>query len=239
MNPRTIINLLRLYILENKTWFLQSAVALFIATIILTPILGLQFHNVIFTIYFISMVGRFFQKTKPGEAIRYYTIPATAIERMVAAVFMIYSFWLVMTLLITTGAWLSDILMNKPIIHLNSVDVDPFTYLEMQLNQFGKVSLIISIFLFGSVYFKSSAVGFTFVSIVLLGLVSSMILGVSATWMLDVYSDAMQGRSGMYISNNEIQFLWQYSNVIDVVICTITLGFFYTLTYFKLRETEV
>ncbi len=212
-------------------------ICLFAAAVIVSPYLGIGICNILFSIYLILIAGRFFQKTKTGEAIRYHSLPSTPGEKLASAVIMLYAYWLVSVIIIFTGAFLGELLI-EPLIYVNNGPIDIANYFEITINQISTHSLLIAVFLFGSSYFKKNAVISTFLSIIIVCIIFSIFIGTGGGWMLHGFASTMNS-GNLHLTLGELSVLSKFEGLIEWIIYAITLLFFYTLTYFKLRETEV
>jgi len=104
------------------------------------------------------------------------------------------------------------------------------------LDMFIGFAIVQSIFLLGSIYFKRSTIGKTFLSII----VFSVVIGLIELILLKLNFDTTSIQSqNINISLLEVKSMFPGLEVVGEIIKYATVPFFWVVSYFRLTEKEV
>jgi len=259
MNTKRIFQLFRAHFIENKKMLLICGVIVlgvqaFAFTVDAAPELSPATH---FLIMF-WIAGTFFQHSlKRNNSIHFFNLPVTAAEKFTHAVLFLVIFTVVTHLLTIAGACIGHYVIHPLLnttLHPNRwVLCGRPTVLEQllpTLRLYLRFSIFGSIFLFGSIYFKKNALWKTIVSgigVVFVVLSYYVLLLYNVVFRIFSFdTDAMyllKIRSSEFTMNATglINFqLWQGNTLFgSSEFFMVVILFFLTLTYLRLRETEV
>jgi hypothetical protein len=243
MDITRIINLFRAYFIEKKRKLLiMTIIAFAVATLqsidgSLNTLIALPF------IFTTVLAGMFFQSSlKRNNSVHFFNLPVTAGEKLVNAIVVLITLTITFYIIVVAGTYTGYYLL-RPAFNLgNGSIVDGMVILKSSIwysELYLLFAAILSVFLFGSIYFKRNAFWKTLLS----GL--SFLLGI-ALYSLLLFWIAFRGveNSNLYWSNydnstninlSDYLFFPNYEYIIPIII---TL-FFLSLTYLRLKETEV
>lgn len=165
----------------------------------------------------------------------FFNLPTTTGEKFTHALIVILSAGIALRILAITGALTGHFLI-RPLIYFESSSIlSGMDILKMNIWSFSDYlvnAFVISGFLFGSIYFKKSALIKTF------AITIGFLFGIAFYFVGLIY--VVFGKSSLSDESINIDianfvFLQNYYYLIPVVLAL----FFFSLTYLRLRETEV
>ena len=189
----------------------------------------------IISVFFVLYSGRVFSNLKyKDNAFHYLTIPASTLERVVTNIFLIHIYYIIYVwVLVSLGALLRGCIYPNFIQNLGINEVfSSRSFVIFDIWDYLVLICLQAIFMFGSVYFKKNAIAKTLLSIAGFGLLISFIIILLST-------DMFNNTTGLVLhSRLSINFLWG-GLYLPKIICVASTFFFWVLTYFRLKETEV
>jgi hypothetical protein len=249
MNTTRIINLLRAYFVENKKMLLicciiSFGVFAFLHTIVAAPELSIFLPPLIM----FWVAGTFFQYSlKRNNSTHFFNLPVTAAEKFVHAILVLAVCSVAIRLLAIAGAYVGYYVIHP----LLNTDIDTNRWIwcgkpsiweqyRMYFKEFTHAYLMpLSIFLFGSIYFKKNAFWKTIVSGI--GFMFGYVLYVFALLFIAFGTIKPRFNTGIHSFNTVIDmppntlFLQEHYYIIPIALAV----FFLSLTYLRIRETEV
>jgi len=240
MNITHIINLFRAYFIENKKRLLICCLATFAALAF-----GFSFSAMpevtpffpYFVLFFLVAFGN--SSLIKNSSHHFNTLPASTLEKFVHAIFSIICLGVLLELFALAGACTGRFLI-MPFLR-SEINTHGYSFLSlflMDLKGYLIFAMILALFLFTSIYFKKNAflktigvsIGFNFaISLYFLALIYIS------------FRDKMYKNIDIQIDNSlninllENQFFQTYWYLFPIAI----IIFFLSLTYLRLRETEV
>jgi hypothetical protein len=236
MNITRITHLFRAYFIENKKMLLIGCLIVFAAAIV---DLTLSYHAELSPIaaFFIIFwtAGRFFQPSlKRNNSTHFFNLPVSAGEKLIVVIVITLVFSIVIALLFQAGAY-TGYYAVRPI--LNPVESNMYQERGLSVNDLWNIqehlyfAVVLFVFLFGSVYFKKNAFWKTFACgtgfFIGIGLYLLALLRLSFGNISEIGAETTVGlRDYSFLENNHF---------IPIAL----ILFFLSLTYLRLRETEV
>jgi hypothetical protein len=243
MNITHLIQLFRAYFIENKRTLLICCLisfgllALAFATNAMPEILPI-------TPYFITLwiAGSFFQfSLKKNSSVHFFNLPVTTAEKFTHAVLSILFIGVVIHLLAFAGAYFGYYVIY-PLLHINIDEVRwlandrPSIWKQLTWRRDPNLTygVTLAALLFGSIYFKTKAI---FKS---LGSGLSFLIGIGlyfwALFSIIFCKEINSANRGSINFNLTDSPFWQeYYYIIPITL----IVFFLSLTYLRLKETEV
>ena len=245
MNINNIIKLIKAYFYENwqndviYNFLVIMAVALF--SMLMSPFqVGVVFFATFFLIVYYPC--RLFSKLhRPSSRMHYLLLPATNGEKVVAGMFLANVYYVLgIVLSLTIG-----LLLGYGILYLVKPGI--FDFHEMYLGRFfkdfiltyGKNALLvyasISTMFFAAIYFKKSP----FWKLLLTGFVVSMVLGAimfGVDWLNELVTVPAEIRNGNYYKTE--QYIATSDKWFPYVAYSVTIVYFYAMSFLRMRETE-
>ena len=231
MNITHIINLFRAYLIENKRILLIYCLITFVVTILGFSTNSLQVLAILvpyFILYWVA--GTFFQSTlKRDNSTHFFTLPVTALEKFIHAVAVIIFLGVILLALEIAGAYIGAYLL-RPLYNIGPIvwQMDKSIY---KLISFDALSTL-SLFLFGSIYFVKNAFIKTWATVSGIT-IGAIIYFVGLVFL--VFGNI--GNIGNSVSIN-LANPYLFENYFYLISIAFAL-FFLSLTYLRLRETEV
>lgn len=230
MNTTRILHLLKAYFIENKkTMLIFGAIVLGVAAIetFIKPIYPSGTTG--FWIAIVLVISAtFFQKVqKTGRNTQYFTLPANSFEKLLAGFITIHLLWIFLIFGEIIGYLLGYSAKGITNSFIFPFDLNKDTY---DLNMFYIIEGFIPILLFGSIYFKNNSIIKTPLSFLLVGLGSGFLM---LLVMFALSGFNFENMEGLNFNMNNLP------NWVSYLGGTISILFFYSLTYLRLKETEV
>jgi hypothetical protein len=236
MNITRIINLFRAYLIENKKklliiCFITFGIVAFGLTVSREFETFLSFPY--YALFFLACFTIFGFKS---NRMHFFILPSTTAEKFLYAIVTIVIMGAVLYLLSLAGAYIGYYLIH-PLIYfetsnyLGGIDIlnDSIWAWESYLS----FASTLSVFLFGSIYFKTNAFFKT------LGIVVGFLFGIGIYFLILFYiifgNTISSDDSLSFNIASDYVFLQNYWYVVPIAI----IVFFLSLTYLRLRETEV
>ncbi len=230
-----IIKYVRLFFITNRNWWMPIFIVFAISLLItFLSSVGISFGtaNTMVTCTVIIFISKFFHYEKSGQALQMYTLPISALEKFIGALVSAYAIYGVTMVSVLAGAAVGN-LLKKFIFDAYQVTWfldDMPSSVELLLS-----AAWISIFLFGSVYFKRSPVWKTLGIVLLYSYIISTFAFVLFAFLRP------QPEAGAFLQGFSIAFtsetlhfnLYFYATIIFIVLI------FHVLTFLRIRETEV
>jgi hypothetical protein len=224
MNTRNLVNLTRRYFIEGGrkdiTTFLM--VILIIAILDFIQPLGVSntFMLLVLNIMAILYAGRIFSIFQPvSKTIHYLTIPASSAEKTLFNACLVYLYY---NVLLVAALFLGSVLgelLRKLIISSYEFNL----FFPITWNELFTLLTFESVFIFGSIYFKTHPV----VKTLLWMLAVSLVLFLVDSSIMNIYNRKA------FISASTIDI-----ERIRLYICIVIFVFFNFMTWLRLRETE-
>ncbi len=233
MNFRNIINLSRRYFIEGgrkdiTTFFIVTLIIAFIGFI--QPMGRVSDSFMAFVLFIMSVLyaGRTFSIFQPvSKTIHYLTIPASTAEKTLfnaCLVYLYYNALLIAALFL--GTTISE-LIHK----LMSSDYNFQLYFPFDWSDLLSLLTLESVFLFGSIYFKTHPVAKTLLSLMVI-MIFFFILDTS---IFGHYMNSLSPEKMMHLNKSmEEATINHYA----YGFCIVVFVFFNFMTWLRLRETE-
>jgi hypothetical protein len=191
-------------------------------------------------VFVIIIAGMFFQSSlKRNNNVHFFNLPVTAGEKLVNAIAVLTIFAIVFHIMVVVGTYTGYYFIRPAFnIGANMFVVDGMSILKLSIWDSEKYALFataLSVFLFGSIYFKRMALLKTFaigVGFLIAIALYNLLLRFIAFENLTSFT---KGEDSFKINMFHTLFYGGYEYIIPIII---TL-FFLSLTYLRLRETEV
>ena len=228
MNTRNLVNLSRRYFIENGRKDITTfiTVALIVAFLDFIQPMGVSDFFFILVLYIMAILyaGRIFGIFQPvSKTIHYLTIPASSGEKTLFNACLIYLYYNAMLIAaLFLGASLGE-LLSKLII----TDYVFQLHFPLSWNEFFTMLTFESIFMFGSIYFKTHPI----IKTLLCMLAISLVLFIIDSSIISTHSP--ESIYQFFLSTSEID-----SNRIRLYISIVIFIFFNFMTWLRLRETE-
>ncbi|MDR2971277.1 MAG: hypothetical protein LBU83_05025 [Bacteroidales bacterium] len=245
MNILNITNLFRAYFIENKKTLLiccliSFGLLAFAFTVNTMPEI-LPITPYIITLWF---AGSFFQSSlKKNNSTHFFNLPVSNAEKFIHSVLTIIIIGAVIHLLSFAGAYTGYYLIH-PLLNNNIEEyqwivnnkIAVWDQLLMQKEAYWTYSVGGTALLFGSIYFKSKAIIKSVGSGlgILLGISFYFLALISITFRALFNAEPLY-RSSININFSDTPFLQEYYFLIPIAL----IVFFLSLTYLRLKETEV
>ena len=245
MNITRIINLFKAYFIEYKKKLLILSIIIF-AVAMLESIDGLlEFSVALHFGILIAVAGMFFQPSlKRNNSTHFFNLPVTAGEKLAHAIVVLVTLTVVFHIITVAGTYAGYYLIrpifntgvNRFVVNGMSILEESIWYLEVYF----LFAAALSTFLFGSIYFKKMALFKTMafgvgLLLIILPLYNLLLLfiafGSSAPFTGGEYSFEITSSVNMLHTSF-------YEGYTYIILSVITL-FFLSLTYLRLKETEV
>jgi hypothetical protein len=240
MNITRIINLFRAHFIERKRMLLiLSIIAFAVAT--LDSINGLLEQSVaLFFIFLIVIAGMFFQSSlKRNNSVHFFNLPVTAGEKLVNAIVVLITLTIVFQIIMVAGAYTGYYLIRPAFnIEASGFIVDGISILKLNIwDSEGYVlfAAALSVFLFGSIYFKRMA----FLKTLAIGAGFFIVIFLYNLLLISIAFGNSLGEYSFY-DTRRVQMLHAsfYEGFEYIIPIMITL-FFLSITWLRLKETEV
>jgi hypothetical protein len=245
MNITHLIHLFRAYFIENKKTLLICCLisfgllALAFATNAMPEILPVTPYLIMLWI-----VGSFFQfSLKKNNSVHFFNLPVTTAEKFTHSILAILFIGIVIHTLAFAGAYFGYYVIY-PLLHVNIDEVRWIANGRMSIWEqltwtkpiYWTYGVGLAAFLFGSIYFKTKAIfkslgsGLGFLT----GIGFYFWALVSITFRA-LFNGESQYRSSVNINLTDTPFWQEHYYVIPIAL----IVFFLSLTYLRLKETEV
>jgi len=243
MKITSVNHLFRCYFIEKNRKLLKAVIILFSLATLASIIEWLDISSPVIFLALIVLASMFFQPYfKKTNLPHYFNLPVTSGEKLFHAIFTLLILFFAFKIIMIFGTFIGYYLL-RPVFYTagNTLFFDAIQILKLNIWSLEKYLLfagMVSIFLFGSIYFKKNAIfktlllicGFLFCCLIILFLVF-LILNVNSNGNLYF-------RNYDNPTNVNIVDYW----FIQDYYCFIYAGLtpvFLALTYLRLKETEV
>jgi hypothetical protein len=240
MNLTSIKNLFRAYLIEDKKTLLIMSIIIF-AIAALESIDGLlEISVVTHCVCIIFIAGMFFHTPiKKNNDAHIHILPVTACEKLINALVVLLLATVVFLILMVAGTYLGYYCI-RPFFNSGSNILvhNGFSILRMSILNYSSYLVFaasLSVFLFGSIYFKGRAMLKT------IGAGAGFLFGIAIYFLVLLafsFTKEFQGEyslKSMNINIADSPFFETYWHIFPIAI----IVFFISLTYLRLRETEV
>ena len=242
MNITHIIHLFRAYFIENKKMMLTCGLIVFTAAVLdLTLSYETELSALIAGFIPFIIAGSFFQSSlKKNNSTHFFNLPVTTAEKLVNAILVIGVVGVGMFLLFLAGGSLGDYCI-RPMLNPEAGSIygrlnESFFLHHIKLICDTKFILyyavVLFVFLFGSIYFRKRAFVKTLVCGT--GFFTSIALYILALLYLSFRNMEHSIEFGATASLRDFSFI-EESYCIPIAL----IVFFLSLTYLRLKETEV
>jgi len=242
MNITRVINLLRAYFIERRKMLLILTIIAF-AVATLEPIGGLlEIAPLAPYGFLIVLAGMFFQPSlKRNNSTHFFSLPVTVGEKFCHAIVVFVTLMIACHIILIAGTYAGYYLI-RPVFNStqNVLVANGIGILELNiwyLRGYLFYAAVLSTFLFGSIYFKKKA----FLKTLAVGLGFLLIFIPLYNYLLlfIAFGSFMPFTGGEYsFEMTHILHLSFYAKYSYMIFSVITL-FFLSLTYLRLKETEV
>ena len=245
MNINNIVKLIKAYFYENwqndviYNFLVMMAVALF--SMLMSPF---QVSAVFFAAFFliVSYPCRLFSKLhKPSSRMHYLLLPATNGEKVVAGMFLANVYYILgIALSVIIGILLGYGIMcvaRHEVVDMFGMNLGLF-FKESILQYVENILLLyasISAMFFAAIYFKKSP----FWKLMLTGFVVSLVLGAimfGVDWLNEAMTLPAEIRDGNYIKTEH--HIGTSDNWLQYVVPSVSIVYFYAMSFLRMRETE-
>jgi len=234
MNITHITNLFRAYFIENKKRLLICCLATFAALAFGFSFSAMPEITPFFpylVLFFLVAFGN--SSLIKNDNLHFNTLPASNLEKFVHAIFSIISLGVLLELFALAGACTGRFLI-MPFLR-SEINTHGYSFLSlflMDLKGYLIFAMILALFLFTSIYFKKNAFLKT------IGVSIGFNFGIGLYFLALTYisfRDEMYRNNSLNVNLAENQFFQAYWYLFPIAIVV----FFLSLTYLRLRETEV
>lgn len=230
MNITHIINLFRAYLIENKKILLIYCLATFALAVLGSSFFSVPVLSLIVPyLILIWVAGTFFQSSlKKNNCTHFFNLPVTTAEKFTHAVGVILVLLIALAALLLAGTYIGTYFIRPLYIPITS-DWQLSSEIYKMVSWDFATSL--SVFLFGSIYFKKNSFIKTWgtvsvISIAVIFYFFGLIFIVFGTRSAEINSS---------INIFDFSFFQNYYYLLYSVV----ILFFLSLTYLRLKETEV
>jgi len=237
MNITNIINLFRAYFIENKKILLILCIITFsIAAFGFVSFSTPGITTFVPYLLLLWIAGTFFQfSLKKNNSTLFFNLPATTMEKFIHAVWVIILVGIVLRILTIAGAYTGHYLFRLFIYSeesneiVNGISILKL-YLESSLSDYLINGAVVLAFLFGSIYFRRNS----FIKTVVITI--SFLFAMAIHFIVLLYAIFGKGaHKSINIDISDFLFLQNYYCIIPIALAL----FFLSLTWLRLRETEV
>jgi hypothetical protein len=245
MNITHISYLLRAYFIENKRMLLICCLATFaVLAWVYSTTTYPELSVVLPYIFMLIIAGRFFQSSlKKNNTIHFFNLPVTSGEKLTSAIIVLIVSSIALYLLAVAGAYTGHFFL-RPVLFpgasmqfYNGVSLWETIRMDFEFSLYLVAS--IAAFLFGSIYFKNKAIlktitlggGFLFAVSLYNLLLIFIAFGSTDMFIGGEYSFELTSRTSML--HTSFYDFYRY-----IIPCILSL-FFLSLTYLRIKETEV
>ncbi|MCL2041589.1 MAG: hypothetical protein FWG84_06090 [Bacteroidales bacterium] len=244
MNITHIINLLRASFIERRKMLLILTIIAFAAAI-LESINGLAEISPALPFGFLIVIaGIFFQSSlKRNNSAHFFNLPVTAGEKLLHAIIALVILLVVFHITVIAGTYVGYYLI-RPIFNSaeNILIVRGMSIWELNildLEAYLSCAAALSVFLFGSIYFKRKA----FIKTLALGVGFLIVIALYNLLLLFIAFGSIDpfagGEYSWEITSRVNMLHVSFSEGYEYIIFPIITLFFLSLTYLRLKETEV
>ncbi|MCL1969228.1 MAG: hypothetical protein FWF65_06690 [Bacteroidetes bacterium] len=234
MNLTRISHLFRAYFIENKRRLLICCLAVFAAAVLdLTINRYATSSTILASFVAFVLAARIFQPSlKRNNSTHFFNLPVTTGEKLIVATVFVTVFSAVILLLYSAGAYtgyygLCPILNPEASMYMErSLPIglwDTQAYLYF--------AVVLSVLLFGSIYFKKNAFWKTFAAGIgfFIGVICYQIVLIRIA-----FGNFRDFSTELTLQLRDLEFVANYHTIPIIIIL-----FFLSLTYLRLKETEV
>jgi len=232
MNIFNITNLFRAYFIENKKMLLLCSIITFALVVWGFSSATPEISPFLPWIILLWIAGTFFQSSlKRNNSTHFYNLPVTAGEKLFYTTVLLLIMGIIFHLLSWAGAYTGRYLIY-PLLHQNSSMEFRFTISEfLPMIKIEIILLYLAAlfaFLFGSIYFKRNSFWITLAS------GTGIMLGIALYNLILLFITF-----GRDISGKNINLNYEFIGGHNYIFSSIIILFFLSLTYLRLKETEV
>ena len=236
MNLTRISHLFRAYFIENKRRLLIACLAVFAAAVLDFTISYDADLSAIFASFvtFVLAASIFQPSLKKNNSTHFFNLPVTTSEKLSSAIVVTTVFTIVILLLHSAGAYtgyygLRPIL--NPEAHSMYIDKNLPVVELWDTQKYLYFAAVLSVCLFGSIYFKKNAFWKTFAAGIgfFIGVICYQIVLIRIA-----FGNLNDYVTGLTVKIRDFEFIANYHTIPIVLIL-----FFLSLTYLRLKETEV
>lgn len=233
MNLMHIKNIINEYLISNwRRDLLNVGLGIGICAFAFT-LFSLRGLTLACTVVVLLVTSRMFWKLgTPSSAIQYITIPASTAEKWLGNILIVNIYVVLLTFAAAVIGSTAGYFV-RPLLFEETYSLSG-PYLAWIRGYSGSklftIFTWISVFFFGSVYFRRKAAVKTCVTI-LVAFIALFIL-VLATLLINIGPHGMWSYQGAEVADKVVKFPWRW--IINIVI----MVYFYGLSYLRLRETE-
>ena len=233
MNTKNISNLIKRYFIESgkkdiNSFLLIVLIIAFVSFFSVSGNIGDDMMYFLLLIMGIIYAGRIFGIFQPaGKTIHYLTIPASTAEKTIAnglLVFVYYNILLMVSLLLgnVIGGLAHKLLDPSYTYHF---------YMPFDFDDLFMLLILESVYMFGSIYFKSRAV------------IKTSLIILAIFFFFIILDTSIVGYKFLHLNTNNLQYNQPEFDKINLELIEYTLSvlsffFFNFMTWLRLRETE-
>ncbi|MDD4581562.1 MAG: hypothetical protein PHH25_04240 [Bacteroidales bacterium] len=227
-----IKHLLNRYFIENWKKDLYVGLVLLVIAFASNPMAG--FSSFVYIVMILLYTGRIFGNLAHKESAQHYLmIPASTSEKLITNIFLSHIYYVLLLLVFLVLGILLRALILAPYCDESLC----YTFLKFKLISFNFASYLSflsfqSILVFGSIYFKKNAFIKTLLSIAAFFFFLTMLV-IFIVRMYEGNMTLLVEEFEYYVRNPSASFY------ISTIISIVATCFFWILSYFRLRETEV
>jgi len=239
MNLIRIKNLYIAYFIEHKKRVILGSIICFLALAWgFAQYSGPEISPAVPFLFLLGIAGASFQSSlKKNNTTHFFNLPVTAGEKLVNAIAVILTFCIIICAASLAGAYVGYYFLHPFLnpsgghqVFINEISQKGvFNYLLQPLQGLLYFAAALSTFLFGSIYFKKNAIWIT----AAIGLGFFICLGLYIIALLYIVFGSLSISGEVSLQARNLDFLLQYYFPIAITL------FFLSLTYLRLKETEV